>query len=192
MERAMEEVWGIPNALEGFSFAGATDGGVAERVAPGRDREKMWRRYLHHLDRQLARRDDLAPLPGVVALLDRLRDTGARMGILTGNLRAGAQAKLAAVGLREYFEFSISAFAEDGIDRRMIAEAARARCGRGALTIVGDTVADRTCAAHVGARVLCVATGFQSRAELAPSAPDLLADDLSETDRICAWLLQAP
>jgi len=188
----MEEVWGIPNALEGFSFAGATDGGVAEHVAPGRDREEMWRRYLHHLEHRLAQRDDLAPLPGVVPLLDRLRDAGVRMGLLTGNMRAGARAKLEAVGIHAYFDFAISAFAEDGNERTKIAEAARARCDDVALTIVGDAVADRTCAAHIGARVLCVATGLQSREVLARSAPDLLLDDLSETDRICAWLLRAP
>ncbi|MHC4493754.1 MAG: HAD family hydrolase, partial [Planctomycetota bacterium] len=49
MAKAMEEVWGIRDALTGIYFGGFTDGAAAERVAPGRDRSAMWERYLVHL-----------------------------------------------------------------------------------------------------------------------------------------------
>jgi len=66
MSRAMEEVWGLRGALEGISFAGATDSGVAARVGPGLDRAAMWSRYVQHLREAAAARQDLAPLEGVV------------------------------------------------------------------------------------------------------------------------------
>ena len=54
---------------------------------------------------------------------------------------------------------------------------------------VRDSVADVACARHIGARVLCVATGLHSREELADAQPDLLLDDLTATGEIVDWLL---
>jgi len=188
----MEEVWGLPGALDGVSFAGGTDSGIAARVGPDRDPAPMAARYLEHLAALTAERDDLQPLPGAVALLDALGRAGAQVALLTGNLRAGARMKLEAVGLAGRFDWALSAFAEDGEARTAIAAAARRRCGEGPLTVVGDTVHDITCARHIGARVLCVATGAHERDQLRAAEPDRLVDDLSATADLAAWLLARP
>jgi phosphoglycolate phosphatase len=187
MARAMEEVWGLRGALEGISFAGATDSGVAARVGPGLDRAPMWSRYVVHLREAAAARTDLLPLEGVVPLLDALRGRGVRMGILTGNVREGAEVKLGAVGILDRFDLSISAFAEDGVERTEIAAAARARCGDGSLVVVGDTVADIRGARHIGARALAVAWGFEEEAALAEAGPDHLVTGLGP--ELLPWLL---
>jgi HAD superfamily hydrolase (TIGR01549 family) len=187
MALAMEEVWGLRGALDGISFAGATDSGVALRVGPGRDRAPMWSRYVDHLRKAAAARDDLAPLDGVVPLLDALRERGARLGILTGNVREGARIKLGAIGILDRFDLSISGFAEDGIERTEIAAAARRRCGDMPLTVVGDTVADVRGARHIGARALAVTWGFEERDALAASGPDRLVSGLSP--ELLPWLL---
>src|SRR5262245_18149014 len=111
MARAMEEVWGLRGALDGISFAGATDSGVAARVGPGRGRAAMWARYVAYLCEATASRYDLAPLQGVVPLLDELRARGVRLGLLTGNVREGAAIKLKAVGILDRFDLRISGFA---------------------------------------------------------------------------------
>jgi phosphoglycolate phosphatase len=192
MKRAMQEEWGLDDPLAGVSFAGATDTGVAERIAPGRETRPMWARYVRHLESALGEHGEIEPLPGVVALLDALAAAGARLGILTGNIRPGAERKLRCAGLLDRFDLSLSAFAEDGIRREEIAAAARRRCGDGPVTVVGDTSADVVCARHIGARVLCVATGPQPRELVAAAGPDLLVDDLSETDALVSWLLAPP
>jgi phosphoglycolate phosphatase-like HAD superfamily hydrolase len=189
MGRAMEEVWGLRDPLREISFVGGTDSAVARRVGKGLDREAMWRRYVAILSELVDAHDDLEPLPGVIALLDRLRDGGARLGLLTGNIRGGAKIKLEAVGLLDRFDLSLSAFAEDGERREEVAEAARHRCGDGAIWIVGDSINDIRCARHVGAPVLVVTTGPQSRELLDGGRPDRLVDDLSATDEIADWLL---
>jgi phosphoglycolate phosphatase-like HAD superfamily hydrolase len=189
MGRAMEEVWGIPDALGDIYFGGFTDGAAAERVAPGRDRHAMWERYLVYLRALTSGRDDFGPLPGVPALLDALDARGERPALLTGNLRAGAEIKLAAAGLEGRFDYARSAFAEDGDARLEIAAAARRRCGDGPLTVVGDTLADIRCARHIGARVLCVATGPETVEQLQAAGPDRCVPDLRATDDLCAWLL---
>jgi phosphoglycolate phosphatase len=190
MAKAMEEIWGIRDALKEIYFGGFTDGAAAERVAPGRDRSAMWERYLEHLRAMTEARDDLAPLPGVTALLDALDEKGQRPALLTGNLRAGAEIKLAAAGLKDRFDYARSAFADDGDGRLTIAAAARRRCGSDPLTIVGDTLADIRCARHIGARILSVATGPETAEQLQAAAPDRCVPDLSATDDLCSWLLE--
>jgi len=188
MGRAIEEVWGIPDALRDVSFAGATDGSIATRVAPGRDRAAMWRRYLEILDELVADRSP-EPLPGVLSLLDRLAARGARLGVLTGNIRAGAAIKLRCARLLDRFDFERSGFGDDGESRADVAAAARRRCGDG-ITVVGDTPADVACARHIGARVLGVETGFADPGTLGAAGPDRLVADLTATDDLAAWLLR--
>jgi len=187
MARAMEEVWGLRGALDGISFAGATDSGVAARVGPGLDRAAMWSRYVEHLREAAAARQDLAPLEGVVPLLDELSSRGARLGLLTGNVRPGAEIKLSKVGILDRFDFAISGFAEDGVERRDIAAVARRRCGDAPLTVVGDTVADILGARHIGARSLAVTWGFEEKETLEAAGPDRLVNALGP--ELLSWLL---
>jgi len=192
MGLAMEEVWGLTRPLDGVSFVGGTDSAVATLVGAGRDRVAMWHRYLELLRFSVEGAGDLAPLPGAVALLDALEEAGARVGLLTGNIRGGAEIKLKSVGLLGRFDMALSAFGEDGESREEVAAAARARCGNGALSIVGDSVNDVRCARHIGARVMVVATGPQGAKMLAEEGPDLLVDDLSATAALVGWLLAPP
>jgi len=192
MGQAMEEVWGIPDPLDGIEFAGATDSGVAARIGPDLDAGRMWDRYCARLARMLASGDAPHPLPGVEALLDALHGSGARLGLLSGNLRRGAELKLRACGLAARFDWSISAFAEDGIERSALAEAARARCDGARITVIGDSVPDVLCARHIGARVLAVATGPHGARALRAAGPDRLVADLTATEDLAAWLLARP
>ena len=192
LERAIFEEWGTPDALAHVSFAGATDHGLLAAVADGRAPGAVWERYARHLEQDMEALADAKPLPGVNALLDRLAASGARLGLLTGNLRTGARAKLGRSGLWARFDPAISAFGDDGVQRVQIAAAARARCGACSVTVIGDSLADAVCARHIGARVLLVNTGPQARSELEQCAPDRLLEDLSATDDVCDWLLSPP
>jgi phosphoglycolate phosphatase-like HAD superfamily hydrolase len=106
---------------------------------------------------------------------------------LTGNLREGAAIKLAAIGIRDRFDFAISGFAEDGVERTEIAAAARERCGGAPLVVVGDTMADILGARHIGARSLAVAWGFEEEAKLLAAGPDRLVSVLGP--ELLPWLL---
>jgi phosphoglycolate phosphatase-like HAD superfamily hydrolase len=147
----------------------------------------MWSRYVEHLRAAAAARPDVAPLDGVVPLLDALLSRGARLGLLTGNVREGAEIKLRAVGIHDRFDYAISGFAEDGVERTEIAAAAARRCGRGRLTVVGDTVADVVGARSIGARALAVAWGFEEEPALAAARPDHLVSGLGP--ELLPWLL---
>lgn len=142
--------------------------------------------YLGHLPGQLVTRRGRI-LRGVRELLLELRGRAdIALGLLTGNLEAGAAIKLSHFGLSEHFAFG--GYGDDHLDRNDVAHMAfqaahrhtgsRIRPGR--TWVIGDTPLDIRCARWIGVRVAAVATGIHGRDELAASEPDLLFDDLSD------------
>lgn len=55
------------------------------------------------------------------------------------------------------------------------------------IIVVGDTLKDIACARDNGCPVIAVATGWTPREELAPARPDLLLDDLTQTEAFHAF-----
>ena len=116
------------------------------------------------------------------------------VGLLTGNIAAGAELKLRPTGLWPCFR--LGAFGSDHIARRELPAVARARLFEQLghhlpferLTIIGDTPHDIDCARACGAVAVAVATGLYPRDELAAHAPDLLFDDFADVDRVVAAL----
>ena len=107
------------------------------------------------------------------------------LGLLTGNIRLGAEIKLRHYDLWEMFE--TGGFADDHEDRNQIAAAVFER-GRRLLkklepeeiVVVGDTAHDVRCGKFIGAKVLAVATGGATLQELAKLAPDWAVEDLTQ------------
>ncbi len=152
--------------------------------------------YESHLPAHLAARQG-STLPGVMAILERLRSRGDVLSLLlTGNTRGGARLKLAHYGLLEYFRgpngsgAPFGAFAEDGFLREDIARAAYALAERTAgtalaperCTVIGDTPHDVSCGKAIGVRTIAVATGGHGAAELAACEPWLLWERLPDPD----------
>jgi phosphoglycolate phosphatase len=100
------------------------------------------------------------------------------LGLLTGNLRLGAEIKLRHLDLWDVF--ATGAFADDHEDRNHIAAIARHRGCRilgetlqdDQVLVVGDTPLDIRCARAIGAKALAVATGGASLQELKRHQPD--------------------
>ena len=107
------------------------------------------------------------------------------LGLLTGNIRLGAEIKLRHFGLWELFQFG--GFADDHEDRNHIAVAALER-GRRVLgkdlqpqeiIVIGDTPFDVRCGKFIGAKTLAVATGGAKLAELRKHDADWTVEDLT-------------
>ena len=108
------------------------------------------------------------------------------LGLLTGNIRLGAEIKLRHFGLWEIFQFG--GFADDHEDRDHIAAAALER-GRRVLgknlqpqeiVVIGDTPFDVRCGKFIGAKTLAVATGGAKLEELKKHAADWTVADLTQ------------
>ena len=117
------------------------------------------------------------------------------MGLLTGNIEAGARIKLEPTGLRPYFR--LGAYGSDHLDRRQLpslaARRAQALTGRSFLpekvVVIGDTPHDIECARHFGAVAVAVATGQYAREALEAEQPDLLFDNFSDVEDALTKLL---
>ena len=137
-------------------------------------------------------------MDGVQELILAVTDHEACLpGLLTGNNKGGAAAKLDVFNLNPFFQFG--AFGDDARSRNALPAIAASRAfeqtgerftGKD-IVIIGDTPRDIECARYAGAYAIAVATGQYSRAELIPYQPDALYDDLSDTQSVMATILSA-
>ena len=193
---ALTETYGTAGEIDRYDFRGKTDprivfdlmrgAGVADDVIETR-MSACFDAYIAHLQRRIGDGSGVLLLPGVGDVVRALsaRDD-ALVGLLTGNIEAGARVKLGATGLFPLFR--VGAFGSDSMDRRRLPEVAceRARAVAGRefpferVTIIGDTPLDVDCARACGAVAVAVATGYHLHDELAACAPDLLFADFSD------------
>src|SRR5215469_3012578 len=185
------------NARDGFEklkFAGRTDVSLVREffkyhnIAATPDNfERFFERYVFWLDYILAHSKTEA-CPGVREFLRDLRRLRKPpvVGLLTGNIRLGAEIKLRHFELWD--EFQTGAFADDNEDRNKIAAVARERGGRilgnglrdEEILVIGDTPFDIQCGRAIGAKVLAVATGGATMEELWAHEADWVVEDLRE------------
>jgi phosphoglycolate phosphatase-like HAD superfamily hydrolase len=189
---ALEEQVGHPVDLSAFQTAGLTDLEIARKLGAGHGlgpakTETLVRSYERRLPLSLTRRTG-GVLPNVRAILERLRGrTDVYSGLLTGNTRAGAAAKLQHYGLAEFFQGG--AFADGADDRPAIARGALAQAQKilGMISpdrvyVIGDTPHDVACGKAIGARVIAVATGGYSLEQLRATDPWWLLLSLPEPE----------
>jgi len=201
LEDAVREVCGAAPDFAALETAGLTDHEVAMlaiRECGGEETpdaaSRLLRAYEGHLPERLGWRQG-GPLPGVVEILEALRDHDDVISmLLTGNTQAGARAKLEHYGLADYF--AGGAFCVDGDDRPGIARRALgiAAAHAGAeidpdrAYVIGDTPHDVRCGHVIGARTVAVASGSYDLEELSRAEPWLALEALPEPDRFIELL----
>ncbi|WP_166647249.1 HAD family hydrolase [Prosthecobacter fusiformis] len=202
---AVEEVLGVSREkLPPLDLAGATDGGVVRKLfgQTGHDLTDALVRqyldvYLKRLDARLNHESFVGRvLPGIEKLLPMLQGRdGVDVGLLTGNVRAGADAKLKRFHLQRYF--LEGAFGDDAEDRNLLGPVALQRMnavtGRsytaGEVIVIGDTPKDISCAHAMNARCLAVGTGHFPATSLAAHQPWQSLENLADAEKVCALLL---
>jgi phosphoglycolate phosphatase len=130
-------------------------------------------------------------LPGAAEALAAVAALGPGVvqSVLTGNVPAIAEAKLAAFGLDGYLDLDVGAYGDHHEVRAELVHLARrrARAGYGrdfggkATVLVGDTPLDVAAALATGARAVGVATGGSAAAELAAAGADAVLPGLADT-----------
>lgn len=182
------------NGADRMSFAGRTDVSLVREMfgihgipATTENFQIFFDHYVFCLDHLIQHAGGNA-CPGVREFIRDLSmlPNPPMLGLLTGNIRLGAEIKLRRYGLWEMFE--TGGFADDHEDRNHIAVAALER-GRRVLghelrprdiVVIGDTPFDIRCAEFIGAKILAVATGGSKYNELKPLAPNWLVHDLTQ------------
>jgi phosphoglycolate phosphatase-like HAD superfamily hydrolase len=192
--RVFANLFGISDGTEKLKFAGRTDIAILREfflhnaIEPSPENlEQFFEAYVFMLDHMLERMPG-GVHPGVWNWLKDLRTLPQQpaIGLLTGNIRLGAEIKLRRFELWD--QFATGAFADDAADRNEIAAIAKRR-GEALLEeelagdevlVIGDTPLDIACARAIGARVLAVGTGMYRPKDLLPLEPDWAVDNLDK------------
>lgn len=200
---ALQHEFRIADA-EMVALHGRTDRGIMTELLTRHEMEptqanldRLCGRYYELLPDTLAQRSGRV-LPGVLPLLQSLREQETvRLALVTGNMPTSAQMKLEHFRLWDYFESGT--FGDTAVERNELSEPswkmARRLAGADVLAnrvvILGDTVGDIELAKTMGVRSLAVCTGGMRRDELSPARPDKIVDDLTQTEEIIHWCLNA-
>ncbi|MFF9312135.1 HAD family hydrolase [Streptomyces sp. NPDC014748] len=190
---AFEQVTGV-RLREQASVTGSTERVILRETAllHGVDYdESLFTRFADalgaaHLRRAAELRERGHALPGAAAALAALEERGVRQSVVTGNVRAAADVKLAVFGLDAYLLLDDGAYGEDAEERPELLRKALARAGvaASAAVFLGDTPADVAGGHAAGVRVVAVATGKTSAAELRDAGADVVLDSLADTARV--------
>ena len=192
--KVFEHRFKIPDATTGVNFAGRSDTSIAREIfcqhgiQPTKEHfTDFFEQYAFWLAQFLTEtKGDI--YPGVwrfIYELQRLPEPPL-IGLLTGNIRLGAEIKLRRFNLWEFF--ATGAFGDDHEDRRQIAAIARERGMRvlgqrltdDEVLVIGDTPRDIDCAKAIGAKVLAVATGDSTLADLQAHQPTWAVTSLEQ------------
>lgn len=200
LELAFAEEFGVP-VKRHVPYAGRTDRAIMRDLLRFHDMpdspentSRLMNGYLARLPASLTRHNGRV-LPGIVELLDWLHgqcQSRFAIGLLTGNVRAGAKLKLGHFGLYERFAFG--GFGDFHFDRDDVAREAHASIHQHVgshvspdrIWVIGDTPLDVKCARAIGAKVAAVATGQHTFEELSATGADLVLRDLADCRELFA------
>ncbi|SMF20437.1 HAD family hydrolase [Pseudobacteriovorax antillogorgiicola] len=136
-------------------------------------------------------------LPGVAKLLEALQDDDRyHLGLITGNIEAGAYTKLESHGIHDYFHFGGFGDRQESRDdiaregKRDAEKFAKGSLAADQLMIIGDTPHDVTCSRAIGAACMAVCTGYAARDAIEAQSPEYLLEDLENTDQVVGILDQ--
>ncbi len=189
-----ELLFGVKGASERTHFHGRTDTAIIrEFLLQNGKGARHWdiRHFLDAYTFLLDHRMQEHPgevCPGVLEFIEDLTRTKQPpvLGLLTGNIRLGAELKLRPHGLWD--PWVLGAFGDDHEDRNQLARIALDRGSRhfgrrlkgDEVLVIGDTVLDVACARAIEARCLAVATGGGSPEMLKESGATWVAETLED------------
>ena len=139
-------------------------------------------------------RAQVRPMAGASSAIAALASSGIRQSVLTGNIRPLAALKLRLAGLGDHLDLDVGAYGDVHevraelvtVARRAASQAYGAEFSGASTVLVGDTPLDVAAALATGARVVAIATGSYSAAELAAAGAHVVLADLTDTARVLA------
>jgi phosphoglycolate phosphatase-like HAD superfamily hydrolase len=208
MEAALEETFGSRGSSE-YHYDGKTDKQIVRDLmrreghgdeAIDTQMVQLLERYVSGLHRELdSGGRSVHVFPGVRELFDTLEEQeSVVLGLLTGNIEAGARAKLGAAGI-DFDRFKVNAFGSDhelrpelpAVAQRRARELLDVEIAGNRIIVIGDTPADIRCGESIGARAIAVATGRYTVEELSKHDPYALFETLADTGAVMEKIMNA-
>ncbi len=199
LRQALLNCFGVLDDFSDVEIAGRTDTAIIADLCRkykdhGCETAELLESYLKYLPEVLLQEKGRV-CPGIRELLAWSHEhPEIHNALLTGNVKKGAYLKLEYYKLDSFFEFG--AFGDDSMDRNqlgpVVLERARIQLSKDfrieSTWIIGDTPRDVACARALGCKVLAVATGRYSVAQLQVYQPDAVFPDLSRIHEVIAHL----
>jgi len=210
---AARELFGPQFTFEGIDFSGRLDpliwkaaaelNGIADHAA---HHERFRATYGRHLQHRLTKSPTTTLLPGVKDLVNALASqqlaearpgsgSNVTLGLLTGNYPETGTLKIRLAGL-DPSVFKVNAWGCEAATRRDLPrlamqryrESIRANLEASDVVIIGDTPHDIDCARANDCRSIAVATGWFKADDLRSYGPDLVVENLADTQAMLEWI----
>lgn len=189
---SIKKFYGFEEDISGINYAGKTDPQILREVLElGGFTEKeievsfkSCQRYMVQYYLRNVNKEKVMALDGTAELLYELQKEKTLSGLVTGNLKPIAYAKLGKVGLDDYFPFG--GFGSDSADRSQLVKKALylARDKYGyegdSIFVIGDTPRDVQAAQVFKLKTIAVATGSYSVDELDNCGADYVLENLND------------
>lgn len=184
----------VENGMDGVNTSARSDKDVFIEVLEKYNHsfsEDKWNAFLKVYEEQLEKfklSDVWRANADAVEFVDKLKETNHKLSLITGELSTGARYKLSKIGLWD--NFSTGGFGEDDLTRFGIADRALEKAKElfnndfDEIFIIGDTILDIKTARHLGAKVISITTGSNTREELLEEKPDYIIDKFSEIEEL--------
>ena len=205
MRRVFHEVYGTVGPADTYDYAGKTDpqivrelmtqAGLQKEIIEAKQ-ETFFQVYTDQLERALRESGIIRVHPGVLALLQVLETNDhVQLGLLTGNIKSGADLKLRATQLDRFFSFGV--YGCDSADRRELPRLAMERgkeqfermISPQELVVIGDTPLDIECGKAGGTKTIAVATGYHSVEQLRQYQPDHIFSSFLDANAVTQAIL---
>jgi phosphoglycolate phosphatase-like HAD superfamily hydrolase len=199
MARAAVDVFNLPestdeNSIRAVEPWGKTDRwilgdllvGAGRDAAPTVDELERWERAACAAYEEIENGSPNDHDRAAATVLERLRDAGHDLALVTGNLEPIARRKLDRRGLGGYFPAGQGGFGSDAVDRADLVRIARERAGgrpREDTVLIGDTPNDVTAALTDGVRCVGIAGTRYSRDDLLAAGAHAAIEDLGELEQ---------
>ncbi len=202
---AMRRVFGKSAKITYQNAAGRTDKlivlnlmkecGVPEKEVMGK-MDEIIDIYISLVRKNMNKDNDITVYDGIPEIVDRLsKDPEALLALVTGNVEEGAEIKLGAAGLWEYFEFG--AYGSDSIDRNDLPGVAVQRALEFSgikfkpedIIVIGDTAKDVICGKYIGAKTMVVIRRREFEEEILETKPDYVFYSFEDVDRVISTIM---
>lgn len=187
---ALNELLSIEDAMAGIDTSARSDKDVFMEALDKQGltfSETLWQDFLQLYRKQLEifkSSDVWRENVDAISFVTKLSQKHPYLSLITGELSIGAAYKLEKLGIWQYFP--TGGFGEDDLTRFGIADKALAKAtvhykqNFDQLIIIGDTLLDIKTARHLGAKIIAITTGSNTREELETLEPDRIIDRFEE------------
>ena len=192
--KAIDIYLDLENGMDGVNTSARSDKDVFMEVLEKTEKtfsEELWNGFMEEYTKQLElfkMSDVWRENADACSFIEKLSKTNQKLSMITGELKIGAEYKLEKIGVWQYFP--TGGFGEDGLRRFDIADTAFEKAkvlykdAYDEIFVIGDTLLDIKTARHLGAKVISITTGSNSREELAELNPDYIIDRFEEIEEL--------